>query len=254
MRDFTDPLALFRQAVDALNTEDWAAAAALIDPVSLRTFARQLLERLAPAVPHRTVTADEYMRSDPQLPREIAEYYAAEARRHADSASRLQQELPEVGSAEALRALTPDEVFRHWLDGRSMRRQIERLAADGRISRRAADRRTMAGFTSYHYVPLGVVADGDRIAHILYRHDVDPDQPWSGDLANWLASQPADEQVLARELWACGHPSTAMVRRQGDGTWRFVVDHDFLNVGSTHITGVRLQDEDAESASDSSAR
>jgi hypothetical protein len=246
MPDFTDPFALFRAAVDALNTEDWSGAAALVDPVSLRRFARQVLERLAPAVPPRPMTADDYMRFDPQLPREVAEHWAAQARRDADPTSRLQRELPGVGSLEALRTLAPEEVFRHWLDGRSARRQVA-LAADGRISQRAAHLSTLAGFARYRYVPLGVVPDGDQMAHILYRHDADPQQPWSGDAANWLASQPADEQLLARELSARGHPYVALVRRQVDGTWRFVVEHDFLNMANTVIGGIRLEDEDPRS-------
>jgi len=92
MPDFTDPLALFRAVVDALNTEDWSGAAALVHPVCLRRFARQLLEQLAPAVPPRPMTADDYVRFDPQLPREAAEHFAAQARRQADPASRLQEE------------------------------------------------------------------------------------------------------------------------------------------------------------------
>lgn len=254
MPDFTDPLALFQAAVDALNAEDWAAAATLVDPVSLRTFARQFRERFAPDVPPTAMTADDYLRADPQLPRAVAEHYAAEARRYADPTSRLPRELPGVASVEALRALTPEEVFGKWLEARSFRRQIEQLAAAGQISQRALELRTKAGYGgSYQYVAIGVVDDGDRIAHILYRQDVDPEQPWSGDGAKWLASRPADEQVLARELWAYGHPSVATVRRQTDGPWRFLVEHDFLGVGSMHIAGVSARDKESESEGESSS-
>jgi hypothetical protein len=243
MTDFTDPLAVFRAAVEVLNTEDWAAAAALVDPASLRGLVRQLRERLAPVVPSRTITAEEYMESDPGLPRVVAEHYAAEALRHADPTLRLQLELPGVTSVDELRALSPEEVLRHWLDGRSARRQIERLAADGRISPRAATMHESAGFSMYNYVAIGFLTDGDRLAHVLYRHDVNPELPWSGDMANWLANLPSDEQTLARDMWVSGHPSVAIVRRQPDGTWRLVVEYDFLNMGSLHIGGVRVQDE-----------
>ena len=254
MPDFTDPLALFQAAVDALNAEDWAAAAALVDPVSLRTFARQIREWLAPDVPPTAMTADDYLRHDPQLPRAVAEHYAAEARRHAEPTSRMPAQLRGVTSIEALRALTPEEVLSKWLDARSFRRQIEQLAAAGRISQQALEVHNKAGYAAwYRYVAIGVVGDGDRIAHILYRENVDPEQPWSGDSAKWLASRPADEQVLARELWAYGHPSVATVRRQTDGTWRFLVEHDFLRVGSIHIGGVSVRDKDLDSESESPA-
>ncbi|HTE45250.1 MAG TPA: hypothetical protein VK636_08425 [Gemmatimonadaceae bacterium] len=251
MPHFTDPLALFRAAVDALNAEDWAAAAALVDPVSVRVFARQLLERLAPGVPQRTVTADEYLLSDPQLPRAVAEHYAAEAVRHADPTLRLPLEFPDVTSVEGLRALTPVEILARWLDGRSLRRQTERLAAHGRISLRALEVLTLAGFAgSYQYVALGMVADGDAIAHVLYHTHVAKDQPWSGDAANWLASLPPDEQVLAREMWTRGHPTVATVRRQIDGTWRLLIEHDFLGIGGMHISGIRMKDEETPTETD----
>ena len=211
-----------------------AAAATFVDPVSLRTFARQLRERFAPDVPPRTMTADDYLRHDPQLPRAVAEHYAAEANRHADPTSRLPAELRGVTSVEAIR------------------RQIEGLAVDGRISNRALEVRSKAGYAdSYQYVAIGVVDDGDRIAHILYRADVDPAQPWSGDIAKRLASQPAEEQVLARQLWAYGSPSVATIRRQTDGTWRFVVEHDFLRVGSIYIGGVRVQENESDAEGES---
>lgn len=209
--DFSDPLAIVRGVFDAINTEDWPAAAALVDPVSLRVFAQNLRERLAPEVPQGSVTAEEYMRADPQLPRAVAVHYAAQSRRDADPTWRLQHELPGVGSPDALRTMAPEEVFARWLEGGSARRQMRRLAAEGRISQHGAETLDVA----MRYVAVGVVPDGPQLAHVLYRHDIDPEQPWSGDLANWLARMPADEQVLARELSARGNPSVAIVRRQG---------------------------------------
>ena len=252
MPDFAYPLALFEAAVNALNAEDWTEAAAFVDPVSLRLFARQIRERLAPEMPQSTLSADDYMRHDPQLPRAVAEHYAAEARRLADLASQIPRELRGIESVQALRALTPEDLFSKWLDARSFRRQIEQLAADGRISQRAFEARNQAGYAdSYQYVPIGMVADGARIAHVLYRTDVDPEQAWSGDHAKWMASQPEDEQLLARELWAHGHPRVATVRRQADGTWRFVMEqHDFLGVGHTHIGAVSVRENESGSESE----
>ena len=104
--------------------------------------------------------------------------------------------------------------------------------AEGRISRRAAEAHASLPYAGYHYVPLGAVADGERIAHVLFRNALDPD----------------DAQTLARELWGRAHPHVATCRRQPDGTWRLVADHDFLHVASVIISGVR--EEDATSDAD----
>jgi hypothetical protein len=239
---FDDPLALFRSALDALNAEDWRAAAALCDPVSLRAFHRQLVEQLAPDAPPSLLTVEEYLRHVPDTPREVAEHYVAEHRRSADPASRLARELPGVPSPDALRALAPEAAFAAWLEGRSFRKQIERLAAEGRISRRAAESRAILPYGGYRYVPLGAVPDGERIAYVLFRNAFDPADAWSGDAAGWLAGRPDDEQALARELWGRGPPHVATCRRQPDDTWRLVADHDFLHVASVVITGVREED------------
>jgi len=148
--DFSDPSAVVRAVWDALNAEDWAAASALVDPVSLRMFVKDLRERLAPAVPQATLTAEDYLRMNSRMPRAVAEHYAEEARRQADPALRLQHELPGVESAEALRTMTPEEVFIRWLYGRSARRQLERLAAEGRIPlKRDAPTEAPAAGTAY---------------------------------------------------------------------------------------------------------
>jgi hypothetical protein len=182
------------------------------------------------------------MRGNPALPRAVAEYYEAEARRHADPATRLEQELPGVQSLLELHTLAADELFRHWLAGRSARRQVERLAVDGHISHRTAEIRASRDFRMYRYVVIGVLPDGDELAHVLYRHDVDSEKPLSGGAASWLANLPDDEQLLARQLWASGHPSVALFRRQPDGSWRLIVEHDFLQIGSIQITGVIVDD------------
>jgi hypothetical protein len=242
MSSLQDPIALFRAAVDALNAEDWSAAAALCDPVSLRAFHWQLVEQYAPSRPPRALTVEEYLRHAPETPIAVAEHVVAEHQRRADPIARLRLELPGVPSADALRAMPPEVAFAHWLDGKSFRRQVERLAAEGRISQRAAALHATAGSGGYRYVPLGAVPDGARVAHVLFRNAFDPDEPWSGESAAWLAARPSDEQALARELWGRGHPQSATCRLQPDGSWRLLADHDFLRVSSVHIFDVREEE------------
>ena len=141
MTDFTDPLAVFRAAVDVLNTASWSSAAALADPVSLRVFVKGIYETLNPDAPRYIPTAEDYMKGDPTMPREVAEYHVANARRHSDPADRLSQQFPGVDSMDAFRALPPEEVLARWMDGRSAQRQIRRLAELGRIPQQVADYR-----------------------------------------------------------------------------------------------------------------
>jgi hypothetical protein len=178
--DFTDPLAVFRAAVAALNAEDWRGAAALVDPVSLRDFVNNVRERLAPDRGPRAVTAEEYLASDPQLPRAVAEHYAAQSRRQTDPQWQLPRELPGVESVDALRALAADEVFARWLEGRSGRRQIERLAADGRISQAIAARQSASK---------------------------SPVRPSGNRVAVWVDAEESGEGVDAAEV-VCGRLST----------------------------------------------
>ena len=183
MVGFADPLELFRAAVAAVNAEDWDAAAALCDPVSLRAFHRQLLEQFAPREPHRPLTVEEYLRHAPEMPRAVAEYHVTQHQRLADPAERLRRELPGIADAGALDALTPEQAFAVWLDGRSPRRQVERLAAEGRIAQRTATLYAGGLGEFFQYVPLGAIPDGDRVAHVLFRNAnaFDPEQEWSGE-------------------------------------------------------------------------
>jgi hypothetical protein len=234
---FADPLDLFRAAVSALNREDWRGVAALCDPASLSAFRRRMIEQLAPSRPIRTITVEEYMRHSPDMPREVAEYSVAQIQKHADPERRLKDELPGVASVAELRSLDPITVFAKWLEGRSVRRQIERLVAEGRASRAAAAA-AIARFAEgaqYPYVALGAVPDGDRVVHIVYRHDVGRQESPSPDARRWLESLPPEEQELVRDIDVSGPPWIAACRRQPDATWRLVADHGFLGVGSTHI-------------------
>ena len=227
-----EPLALFDAALNALNAEDWRGAAQLCDPVSLRAFKRQLLERFTPDRPPRELTIEDLLRHTPDKPRQVAEYELAQHRRRADPRRRIEEELPGVPSVDDLQQLDAVEVFARWLDGRSVRRQVERQVADARIPR-AVDG---AVLRQYHpaYIALGVVLDGTRLAHVIYRHNFVSmaDTP---EGAKWLAKRPPDEQELALEVRGHQHPNVVTCRRQSDETWRFIADHSFFNVGSIHV-------------------
>ncbi|HEU4564423.1 MAG TPA: hypothetical protein VFS05_07240 [Gemmatimonadaceae bacterium] len=242
---YDDPLALFRDAVDALNRGDWLAAAALCDPLSLRSFRRSLLLEIAPSEPPRSLTVDDFVRHTPDMPREVAEYQVEQSRKFMAPMRRLRENLPGVRSVEEAEAMSPEELFAGWLDGRSPWRQIERLAAEGRIPAATVAQARAYPLPVHRYEVLGVVHDGDRIAHVVYRHANAPDAPDEEAHEAWLAEQPEEERELARDLAWRAPPQVVTCRRQPDGSWRLLAGWDFLHLGSSAIVGF-AQAEDGE--------
>ena len=245
MTDTTNPTAVFEGAIAALNAEDWQAAAELCDPVSLRTFRRRLLEQCAPSRLRPMVTVEQMLASSPGMPREVAEYEVNEVRRYADPVARMREELPSVSSLEELHELSPVATYAAWLDGRSARRQVERLVESGHMSARAAADTVWRMVEPLRYVALGAIRDGDRIVHVLYRFATDDSGEWVEQLSEVMADVPADEREFIRERSSRGHPYVATCRRQPDGTWALVADHIFLGVGSTMFT--QLPDDEGDS-------
>jgi len=156
--------------------------------------------------------------------------------------------LPGIESAKALDALSPEQFFVHWLEGNSGSRRVEALIAHNGLSLEEAE--TVRASKPYHldHVAIGVIADGDRIARVLYhgRH-----LAWSAESDRWLAGYPDEERELMRELAVRGSPSVAACCRQADGSWRLLVDYEFLHW--TNIA-VGLKRRDTEPSRESDAR
>ncbi len=241
--DLSTPIAVFEQAIAALNAADWPRVTALCDPVSVRAFHRQLVERFTPREAAHELTVEEYMRHAPEMPRAVAEYHVAQHRRHADPSTWLMRELPDVPDLATLRAMSPEQVFAAWLDARSPLRRIEELAARGEMPSLTDEQvQALKGMT-LAYVALGSVADGDRIAHVLYRHHIDAESSADGASRDstdedavwriaWLAARPEDERQLARELAGREHVQSATCRLQPDGQWRLIAGEGLLQIGT----------------------
>jgi hypothetical protein len=192
------------------------------------------------------MTVEDLLKSSPEMPRAVAEYHVAQFKRHSDPAERLRSDLPTVPSVAALRAMSPAETFAAWLDGRSLRRQIERLAARGQIPPETAAASLSLPGPEHQYVAIGAVNDGERLAHVLYRIRMNEAAAFQGEMAARLASLPEDEQALTRDIAFRGFPQVATCRRQPDGTWALLADHGFLGVGSTFITNMEAERREPE--------
>lgn len=201
----TDPIALFYAAADAVDRQDWRAVAALCDPSSLSEFRDELVALVTPReTPEGSFRAIDLMRTDPSMPRAVAEWQAQRVRQHQDPGRRLHEELPGVESREQLGTISPAEAFAAWLDGRAFGNMVERAWERRQITRAAIDQILAGERTRVVYVALGWVPDGEAIRYVIYRQEA----PGS-------------------------RPQAEMVRRQPDGGWLFVASRDLLMIDPT---------------------
>ncbi|MBL8984334.1 MAG: hypothetical protein JNL26_19260 [Gemmatimonadetes bacterium] len=231
--------AVFDAAVGALNTGDFAAATALCDPASLRLVGRQLLGTLGAGDPIRLPTIEDLQRSSPDMPREVAEYHVAQARRHAVTGGMLGVLLPSCPSLEAAHAASPESLFAWWLEGRRDTYQIRHLEARGLAPPGTADlHQAHVPGLGLQLVVLGVVGDGPAVAHVIYRDDQGDPTTWGPDSTKWMEALPSDEAAVALDQTLRNPVRSAMCRRQEDGTYRLVASTDFLWVGSRIVARV----------------
>lgn len=201
----TDPLALFNDAVDAIDRADWPAVAALCDPASLEEFRDEMIALVTyQQTPEASFRAIDLMRTDPNMPRAVAEWQAQRVREHQDPVRRMHEELPGIESREQLEQMSPAEVFAAWLDGRTISNIVERAWERRQITRAAIDQILGNERPKVVYVALGWVPDGEAIRYVIYRQDA----PRS-------------------------RPQAAMIRRQPDGGWLFVASRDLLMIDPT---------------------
>lgn len=228
MSRYADPVTLFRAAVAAVNAGEWPAAAACCDVHSLREFHTQLCERYAPTTSRSLPSVEQLLQLNSAMPREVAEYEVSQyARRYEMMAEQVTRDLPGIADAQALRCATPEQAFTAWLQGRSPQRQIEQLLADGHVPQAAVAQLTTLAAEKLQLTPIGIVHDGDHIAHVLFRHGTEtPAEPTPSE----VESLSVNERRYAVETWGRLHPEVMSTRRQPDGSWRLVVEHGFLSL------------------------
>lgn len=231
---FDTPVEVFQQAVDALDREDFLAVARLCDPASLSLFKRHLLQQFAPQQNAWVPTVEWYLRNQPDMPREVAEYNVASHLRHMGESRRIDREVARVESYEALETLASDEAFARWLEARSPREQLRRYADSHAIAGEQADR----ALNDFAHLPfrvraLGAVERG-HVAYVVYTLDSREALDSDPTREAYLASLTDEERDFVGDV-ANGPIQPAPARRQPDGTWRLVADHDFMGSGSMMV-------------------
>jgi hypothetical protein len=122
----TSPRQAATEFLDAWNARRWVDAARLIDLDQFDRFRQDFITRARRAAGQRpTMTVEDLRRSDPDMPREVAEYQIRQMeeqqRRFADPTA---YEFARVSSTSALRALGPEEAAARWLESRDPRWQV----------------------------------------------------------------------------------------------------------------------------------
>ncbi len=263
MPSFSDPLALFHMAIARSDARDFLGVAHCCDPVSLRAFHRGVLEQFSAPTDYRPQTLDDVRRYDPDMPIEVAEYELKRRNAQVDRRDQLSRELPGVASIDTLRTMSADAVFAAFLDGRSIRRQMERMVADGHAPPQLLVDLEAHPFPPTRLTAIGCVGMDGPIASIVYRFGTPPattpvtlsarDHRDLEAHQQRLAALPLDEQELAKDCENGAHAMTTNCRRQPDGGWLLLADYSFPGAGFGHVVGMAGVDDEGDDEIDAEA-
>jgi hypothetical protein len=224
---------LFEAAVDAMDRRDWAGIARLCDPASMAIYRRNLLRRVRPDRADTPLTVETLMQTQPEMPRDAAEYQVRMNARYTDPQAILQDEVPGIPDVAALEAMTAEEVFARHLASYEFDHQIERARRHTTIPPELLEHARNQPWPEPGYVLLTTFDDGDRIGYVVYRRDYGNEATSNDENRTdpGRADHTAEEKQLALDL-AHGYPEFAPCRRQPDGSWRLIAKEGFLGQGS----------------------
>jgi hypothetical protein len=129
------PEDVVRAFFKAEDENRWLDAARMLDLKSFERIRRNLIE----GVRHRSdfpgPTVESLMRMDPDMPRAVAEYQAAEWRKQMRDYDIIAQDFARVSSVDSLAALSVEDAAARWLEAKGPEWQTERSWRDPRNRR-----------------------------------------------------------------------------------------------------------------------
>jgi len=191
----------------------WRDAARLMD---LDTFGKLRDDEVRSMRQTRTrhMTADEYMKIEPKMPRAVAEYQAAQFNERAGRDEWLAHDYANVSTVDSLAAISVDDAAARWLEARDRRYLMRRALEEQRARCNIPDSifAQIFPFPVTSYKVLGTVVS-DSLAYSLFEEET-------------LDAPKSDSILAAREMrgrraaasWAIP-PSVLIMRRIGDA-WR----------------------------------
>ncbi len=182
--------------------------------------------------PHAVPTVDELLRDAPEWSRERAEYERSIREQANEVVPRVQQLLAGVNSLEEAAALTPVEFFARALEARDMRFLMTRAMKDPPFEVAALARQLPTEMQAWLqaapvFTVLGTVADGERLAHVVFRFA--------------LGSMPGADGAVA-DAAAYASIETETIRRQPDGSWLLVGLEECMGTNGSMSFGVSFDD------------
>lgn len=121
------PEGVARAFIAALEGHRWADAARLVHPDALNRHRERSLSSLRGLTHRPTITVEDLLRHDPEMPREVAEYQVRRATEGAQDYPRMEFERAGVASVEELERLSPEEAFARYLEANDLRRSLQRM-------------------------------------------------------------------------------------------------------------------------------
>jgi len=193
----------------AIADEKWDAAARLLDTTAIRRMVTEQL-RYRPERDRRELTVEDFMRGDPNKPREVAEYELKRLREQMakrDSGERFSSEFHGVRSAAELRALSTSQVAARYLQAKDQRVQFREF-----LRQSGCPDSTFTMPFRVHRI-LATALANDSVAYLL--HDEGPEPSRSG---------------------YSEFPSVMILRLRGDG-WAIVPTPNVMGPGGIVISG-----------------
>lgn len=191
-----EPLSIVIEAIGALDRGEWRRVADMIDPGELQVWFERYIASV-PEEPRRQITPEGVRRNRPDMPEEVAQYYADRINRETEWGSSLGSQFAGVKTRDELRSLESAEALARYLQAQDPRWQftehLKRLTPELRAI-------AQAGTPECRREVVGVVHEGENLAHVVYR----------------VLRHPGGADAAGVEA---GELEVASLRRTDDGWW-----------------------------------
>jgi len=154
---------------DAVAREKWESAAGFIDLARFEPHFKQVIGRARSALPPPELTIEQILARDSTMPRAVAEYQLAEAKKYSAMSpgfGDMSYEFAGVHSQQDLFALKPAEALARWLEAQDERTQMR----EG-WRRMGCSLSDLPSFPGAKRLVLGVAIVNDSLAYVVHADD-----------------------------------------------------------------------------------
>jgi hypothetical protein len=169
------PEEVVHQFFKAEDEDRWLDAARLLDLNRFETLRQMTLKGVRTFLPPSRLTPEMIMRTDPEMPRAVAEYQAKQANKDFEEFDLLTFQFARVPSADSLEALSVEEAAARWLEAKGPKwaEERDRTRAAGRPPMKCPPSIGAVSVTSLgqYKLPgaaiLGATTDGDSARYVV---------------------------------------------------------------------------------------